>query len=74
MTPADAAVALLKSLNLPDGSANVLTWHEGPVSLRIWVDERYFWHVKKNAPAIFEGLTVEVEIRPEVKAQMRSMQ
>jgi hypothetical protein len=69
MTPDTAAVALLKSLKLPEGAANVLTWHETAApTLRIWVEERYYWHVKRTTPQEFEGFHVDIEVRPTATA------
>jgi hypothetical protein len=65
MTPEAAAFALLKSLNLPEGAANVLTWHEtNTPTLRVWVEERYIWHARRIVPQDFEGFHVDIEVRP----------
>lgn len=70
MTPHDAARALLATLRLPAGAANVLVWHESqPPSLRVWVEPRYLWHVRSRSPKRFEGFAVEVEERPHIQAQ-----
>lgn len=69
MPPTDAATALLDLLHLPPGTANVLVWHESsPPTLRVWVEARYLWEVKRAAPERFEGLVVEVEKRPRISA------
>lgn len=69
MTPDDAARAILAALDLPNGAANVLVWHDSePPSLRVWVEERYLWLAKKSAPELFEGYRVDVEKRPVITA------
>lgn len=69
MIPDDAARHLLEQLGLPDGAANVLVWHEGDqVSLRVWVDERYLWPVRQQAPKVFDGYPVDIEPRPIITA------
>lgn len=69
MSPREAAAALSEALHLPEGSADVLVWYETtPPHLRVWVDERYLWEVKRTAPPCFEGYAVEVEKRPQISA------
>lgn len=69
MMPNEAAIILMNTLGLPDGAANVLVWYELPdPSLRVWVDERYFWQLKESAPKVFEGYRVDIEKRPTISA------
>lgn len=69
MNAQTAASALLDALALPGDAANVLVWHATePPTLRVWVERRYLWHVRRTAPPVFDGFRVEVEERPAITA------